>query len=153
MYQIAKSDSSDSGSDDDDEDDSGESSGEDQTHEGDDESQDEDSEEEDSEDDQEDEDEEESIGFENTEQLSLFRSHLKIKVYGTDIPNPFRSFDGLAKQYKLEPYLERNILASGFKKPTPIQMQAIPIILHVRFATTFALFVSSASTRYTSIRY
>ncbi|KAG0285010.1 RNA-dependent ATPase rok1 [Linnemannia gamsii] len=128
----AKSDSSDSGSDDDDEDDSGESSGEDQTHEGDDESQDEESEEEDSEDDQEDEDEEESIGFENTEQLSLFRSHLKIKVYGTDIPNPFRSFDGLAKQYKLEPYLERNILASGFKKPTPIQMQAIPIILHGR---------------------
>lgn len=131
MCTIAKSDSE-SGSDDDDEDDSGESSGEDQTHEGDDESQDEESDEEDSEEDDQ-EDEEESIGFDSTEQLSLFRSHLKIKVYGTDIPNPFRSFSGLAKQYKLEPYLERNILASGFKKPTPIQMQAIPIILHVRF--------------------
>lgn len=131
LCTIAKSDSE-SGSDDDDEDDSGESSGEDQTHEGDDESQDEESDEEDSEEDDQ-EDEEESIGFDSTEQLSLFRSHLKIKVYGTDIPNPFRSFSGLAKQYKLEPYLERNILASGFKKPTPIQMQAIPIILHVRF--------------------
>ncbi|KAF9538251.1 RNA-dependent ATPase rok1 [Mortierella hygrophila] len=130
LVKKAKSDSE-SGSDDDDEDDSGESSGEDQTHEGDDESQDEDSDEEDSEEDEQ-EDEEESIGFDSTEQLSLFRSHLKIKVYGTDIPNPFRSFNGLAKQYKLEPYLERNILASGFKKPTPIQMQAIPIILHGR---------------------
>lgn len=132
MCPIAKSDSESGSDDDEDEDDSGESSGEDQTHEGDDESQDEDSDEEDSEEDDQ-EDEEESIGFDSTEQLSLFRSHLKIKVYGTDIPNPFRSFNGLAKQYKLEPYLERNILASGFKKPTPIQMQAIPIILHVRF--------------------
>lgn len=129
---IAKSDSESGSDDDDDEDDSGESSGEDQTHEGDDESQDEDSDEEDSEENDQ-EVEEESIGFDSTEQLSLFRSHLKIKVYGTDIPNPFRSFSGLAKQYKLEPYLERNILASGFKKPTPIQMQAIPIILHVRY--------------------
>lgn len=133
LCPIVKSDSE-SGSDD--EDDSGESSGEDQTHEGDDESQDEDSDEDSDEEDSEEEnqeDEEESIGFDSTEQLSLFRSHLKIKVYGTDIPNPFRSFSGLAKQYKLEPYLERNILGSGFKKPTPIQMQAIPIILHVRF--------------------
>ena len=82
---------------------------------------------------EEEQNEDESLGFDSTEQLSLFRSHLKIKVYGTDIPNPFRSFSGLAQQYKLEPYLERNILASGFKKPTPIQMQAIPVILHVGF--------------------
>jgi len=70
-------------------------------------------------------------GFESKEQLALFRSHLKIKVYGTDIPNPFRSFEGLVKQYQLDPYLQRNILASGFKKPTPIQMQAVPVVLHV----------------------
>ncbi|KAG9323750.1 hypothetical protein KVV02_007745 [Mortierella alpina] len=108
---------------------SGESSGEDQTHEGDDESGEEGSDESGSE---EDEQEEDSIGFESQEQLSLFRSHLKIKVYGTDIPNPFKSFEGLAKQYQLEPYLQRNILGSGFKKPTPIQMQAIPVILHGR---------------------
>ncbi|KAF9931812.1 RNA-dependent ATPase rok1 [Linnemannia zychae] len=121
---------SDSDSEGDDDDDSGESSGEDQTHEGDDESQDEDSDEDDES--EEEQEEEESIGFESAEQLSLFRSHLKIRVYGTDIPNPFRSFSGLAKQYQLEHYLERNILASGFKKPTPIQMQAIPVILHGR---------------------
>ncbi|KAF9420381.1 RNA-dependent ATPase rok1 [Podila epigama] len=121
----------DSGSDD--EDDSGESSGEDQTHEGEDESENEsDSDEESDEEDEEEEEEEESIGFESKEQLALFRSHLKIKVYGTDIPNPFKSFEGLAKQYQLESYLQRNILASGFKKPTPIQMQAIPVILHGR---------------------
>ncbi|KAI8353964.1 P-loop containing nucleoside triphosphate hydrolase protein [Mortierella sp. GBAus27b] len=57
---------------------------------------------------------------------------MKIRVYGTDIPNPFRSFEGLATQYHLEPYLRRNILASGFKSPTPIQMQAIPVVLHGR---------------------
>ncbi|KAI7831411.1 P-loop containing nucleoside triphosphate hydrolase protein [Gamsiella multidivaricata] len=115
-----------------DEDDSGESSGEDQTHEGD-ESEDEDGDKSESDDDEDQEDQEdESIGFEDKEQLALFRSHLKIRVYGTDIPNPFRSFDGMAKQYQLDPYLQRNILSSGFKQPTPIQMQAIPVFLHGR---------------------
>lgn len=121
---------SDGESEDEDEDESGESSGEDQTHEGDDESED-GSDSEGSDDDEEEEEQEEAIGFESKEQLTLFRSHLKIRVYGTDIPNPFKSFDGLAKQYQLEQYLQRNIAASGFKKPTPIQMQAIPVILHV----------------------
>ncbi|KAF8929395.1 RNA-dependent ATPase rok1 [Dissophora ornata] len=122
----------DSESESDSQDESGESSGEDQTHEGD-ESEDESDDENASDDDEEeDEEENEAIGFEDTEQLALFRNHLKIKVYGTDIPNPFRSFEGLGKQYQLEPYLQRNILASGFKKPTPIQMQAIPVILHGR---------------------
>ncbi|GJJ73878.1 ATP-dependent RNA helicase DDX52/ROK1 [Entomortierella parvispora] len=112
--------------------DSGESSGEDKTHEG--ESEDEDSGSDGSSDEEEDEeeDQEEDESFEDKEQLSLFRNHLKIRVYGTDIPNPFKSFDGLAKQYQLDPYLQRNILGSGFKKPTPIQMQAIPVILHGR---------------------
>ncbi|KAG0361320.1 RNA-dependent ATPase rok1 [Podila minutissima] len=123
----------DSESEDEDEDESGESSGEDQTHEGDDGSEDgSDSEDGSNDDEEEEEEQEESIGFESKEQLSLFRSHLKIKVYGTDIPNPFKSFDGLARQYQLEQYLQRNITASGFKKPTPIQMQAIPVILHGR---------------------
>ncbi|KAF9205581.1 RNA-dependent ATPase rok1 [Podila verticillata] len=122
---------SDGDSEDEDEDESGESSGEDQTHEGDDESED-DSDSEGSNDDEEEEEQEEAVGFESKEQLALFRSHLKIRVYGTDIPNPFKSFDGLAKQYQLEQYLQRNIAASGFKKPTPIQMQAIPVILHGR---------------------
>ncbi|KAF9586763.1 RNA-dependent ATPase rok1 [Lunasporangiospora selenospora] len=76
--------------------------------------------------------EEEPTGFANTEQLAVFRNHMKIRVYGTDVPNPFRSFEGLAKQYQLEPYLQHNILEAGFKKPTPIQMQAIPVVLHGR---------------------
>ncbi|KAG0084364.1 RNA-dependent ATPase rok1 [Podila epicladia] len=131
--KAAKKKDSDSESEDEDEDESGESSGEDQTHEGDDESEDGSNSEDGSDDEEEEEEEqEESIGFDSKEQLSLFRSHLKIKVYGTDIPNPFKSFDGLAKQYQLEQYLQRNITASGFKKPTPIQMQAIPVILHGR---------------------
>ncbi|KAG0330826.1 RNA-dependent ATPase rok1 [Podila humilis] len=122
---------SDSDSEDEDVDESGDSSGEDQTHEGDDESED-GSDSDKDEEEEEEEKQEEAIGFDSKEQLSLFRSHLKIKVYGTDIPNPFKSFDGLAKQYHLEQYLQRNIAASGFKKPTPIQMQAIPVILHGR---------------------
>ncbi|KAG0299751.1 DEAD (Asp-Glu-Ala-Asp) box polypeptide 52 [Dissophora globulifera] len=114
--------------------DNGESSGEDQTHEGDDSDDEEsdDSGDNDEDDSESEQDEDDSVGFEDKEQLALFRNLLKIRVYGTDIPNPFRSFEGLAKQYQLDPYLQRNILASGFKKPTPIQMQAIPIVLHGR---------------------
>ncbi|KAG0042382.1 RNA-dependent ATPase rok1 [Gryganskiella cystojenkinii] len=116
----------------DDEEDGGESSGEDKTHEGESEGEDESGSDESDDESDEEEEEEEDESFDNKEQLALFRNHLKIKVYGTDIPNPFKSFDGLANQYQLDPYLQRNILGSGFKKPTPIQMQAIPVILHGR---------------------
>ncbi|KAG0235094.1 RNA-dependent ATPase rok1 [Actinomortierella wolfii] len=115
--------------------DDGESSGEDQTLNADDDDDEDDDDESEGDSDEASDDEqqqEDNIGFSSKEELDFFRSQLKIRVYGTDIPNPFKSFEGLCKQYQLAPYLQRNIADAGFKKPTPIQMQAIPVILHGR---------------------
>ncbi|KAK9766840.1 RNA-dependent ATPase rok1 [Basidiobolus ranarum] len=80
-----------------------------------------------------DEVEEEEIGpFESLEEAAQFRKTFKIKVYGDDIPNPFRSFPDLFKQHGLRPFLKKNLEQAGFKKPTPIQMQSVPIMLHNR---------------------
>ncbi|KAG0258123.1 RNA-dependent ATPase rok1 [Actinomortierella ambigua] len=116
-------------------DDDEESSDEDQTLNADDDDDEDDDDEDEDEDEDESEDEEQQeddIGFASKEELEFFRSQLKIRVYGTDIPNPFKSFEGLGKQYQLASYLQHNITEAGFKKPTPIQMQAIPVILHGR---------------------
>ncbi|KAH6561036.1 hypothetical protein BASA60_000120 [Batrachochytrium salamandrivorans] len=61
-----------------------------------------------------------------------WRKKNNIKVFGTDVPYPFQSFTNLCDRFKLKSYLKRNLLESDYLKPTPIQMQAIPIMLHNR---------------------
>ncbi|CAJ0824040.1 13806_t:CDS:2, partial [Entrophospora sp. SA101] len=73
--------------------------------------------------------EEEPITFDNVKE---FRKRHRIRVYGTDIPNPFRKFESLEKKYEFQSYICRNLEKTNFKQPTPIQMQAIPILLHGR---------------------
>ncbi|KAJ3171120.1 RNA-dependent ATPase rok1 [Geranomyces variabilis] len=70
--------------------------------------------------------------FESVEACSTFRKQHRIRVYGTDIPNPLRSFAELTPRFKVRSYLARNLAAAGYVTPTSIQMQAIPIMLHGR---------------------
>ncbi|KAI8971111.1 P-loop containing nucleoside triphosphate hydrolase protein [Pilobolus umbonatus] len=71
--------------------------------------------------------------FKNTQEASLFRKEHQIKVYGTDIPNPLRSFEDLASTaYNLNPKLYRNLMNIKYSTPTPVQMQSIPIMLKGR---------------------
>lgn len=56
-------------------------------------------------------------------------SRLQIKVKGSQIPRPVPTFDEMAISPEIKPVLLRNIEASDWKEPTPIQMQAIPILL------------------------
>ncbi|KAM6049169.1 putative ATP-dependent RNA helicase DDX52 [Chlamydotis macqueenii] len=66
------------------------------------------------------------------EKINRFRNHHKISVQGTDLPDPVATFDQLQKEYKIHPKIMENIQAAGFQVPTPIQMQAIPVMLHGR---------------------
>ncbi|XP_009636557.1 probable ATP-dependent RNA helicase DDX52 [Egretta garzetta] len=66
------------------------------------------------------------------EKINRFRNHHKINVQGTDLPDPIATFDQLQKEYKVHPKIMENIQAAGFQVPTPIQMQAIPVMLHGR---------------------
>ncbi|KAI8137188.1 P-loop containing nucleoside triphosphate hydrolase protein [Fennellomyces sp. T-0311] len=70
--------------------------------------------------------------IETLEQANEFRKSKRIRVYGTDIPNPFRTFQDLTTHHGLKPQLYKNIKQSKYASPTPIQMQSIPIFLHGR---------------------
>lgn len=64
-------------------------------------------------------------------QINHFRNKHKIYVQGTDLPEPIATFEQLREEYKIHAKIMHNIEAFGFQAPTPIQMQAIPIMLHV----------------------
>ncbi|NWX85552.1 DDX52 helicase, partial [Nothoprocta ornata] len=66
------------------------------------------------------------------EKINRFRNQHKINVQGTDLPDPIATFEELQREYKVHPKIMENIQAAGFQVPTPIQMQAIPVMLHGR---------------------
>ncbi|KAK2537340.1 hypothetical protein Q9233_002644 [Columba guinea] len=66
------------------------------------------------------------------EKINRFRNKHRINIQGTDLPDPIATFDQLQKEYKIHPKIMENIQAAGFQVPTPIQMQAIPVMLHGR---------------------
>ncbi|EIE79563.1 hypothetical protein G6F46_010911 [Rhizopus delemar] len=71
--------------------------------------------------------------FKTVEEAKEFRKQNKIKIYGTDVPNPFRTFEDLASPaYNLEPKLYKNLMNVKYTTPTPVQMQSIPIMLKGR---------------------
>ncbi|EAW57600.1 DExD-box helicase 52 [Homo sapiens] len=66
------------------------------------------------------------------EKINFLRNKHKIHVQGTDLPDPIATFQQLDQEYKINSRLLQNILDAGFQMPTPIQMQAIPVMLHGR---------------------
>jgi len=64
-------------------------------------------------------------------QVNHFRNQHHIHVYGTDIAEPVATFDQLQAEYSIESRIMSNIRSMGFHTPTVIEMQAIPIMLHV----------------------
>uniref|UniRef100_A0A2K6L009 Probable ATP-dependent RNA helicase DDX52 n=2 Tax=Rhinopithecus TaxID=542827 RepID=A0A2K6L009_RHIBE len=65
------------------------------------------------------------------EKINFLRNKHKIHVQGTDLPDPIATFQQLDQEYKINSRLLQNILDAGFQMPTPIQMQAIPVMLHI----------------------
>lgn len=61
------------------------------------------------------------------EEVALLRKKHRIHASGADIPAPLRGFDELRKRCGAT--LMGNLAAMGYDEPTPIQRQAIPILL------------------------
>ncbi|KAI9026269.1 P-loop containing nucleoside triphosphate hydrolase protein [Hyaloraphidium curvatum] len=61
-----------------------------------------------------------------------FRRRHRIRIHGTDVPNPVRSFEELFERFKVKAYLRKNVAAANFAEPSPIQMQATTISIHGR---------------------
>ena len=56
----------------------------------------------------------------------------KIHVIGEDIPDPIDSFEQMKELYDLDDVFMENLEKAHFKKPTPVQMQAIPLMMDRR---------------------
>ncbi|KAM4701736.1 putative ATP-dependent RNA helicase DDX52 [Discoglossus pictus] len=74
----------------------------------------------------------EKLEQQRLEKINHFRNKHKIYIHGTDIPEPIMKFEQLIEEYKIHPRVLQNLKDAGFKEPTPIQMQAIPVMLHGR---------------------
>ncbi|KAJ2221706.1 RNA-dependent ATPase rok1 [Coemansia sp. RSA 518] len=70
--------------------------------------------------------------FESNEEVAAFLKHHRIKITGTDVPHPVKTFEMLCKEHEYQPFVLRSLVKLGFKQPTPIQMQSIPVIIHRR---------------------
>ncbi|KAJ9060077.1 RNA-dependent ATPase rok1 [Entomophthora muscae] len=64
-------------------------------------------------------------------EAEAFRSSYKIKVYGSDVPHPLKDFTQLINRTDISK-LQKNLKELPYSELTPIQMQAIPIILENR---------------------
>lgn len=63
-----------------------------------------------------------------SEDVNAFRNRLQIKVKGSKVPAPIVQFHEAALPSETLAVVLRNIEASDWKEPTPIQMQSIPVL-------------------------
>ncbi|CAN9501360.1 unnamed protein product [Ophioblennius macclurei] len=66
------------------------------------------------------------------EKVNRIRSQHRINVHGCDIPDPVCTFEELQSEYRLNSRVIENLREAGLNSPTPIQMQAIPLMMHGR---------------------
>ncbi|XP_041656700.1 probable ATP-dependent RNA helicase DDX52 [Cheilinus undulatus] len=66
------------------------------------------------------------------EKVNRIRSQHRINVHGCDVPDPVCTFEELQSEYRLSPRVLQNLRDAGLNSPTPIQMQAIPLMMHGR---------------------
>ncbi|XP_002986837.2 DEAD-box ATP-dependent RNA helicase 57 [Selaginella moellendorffii] len=64
--------------------------------------------------------------------IPSLKKKLKIRAAGDNVPQPLRSFQQLSSEYDCEPNLIKNLVEAGYKEPTPVQRQVIPVLLQER---------------------
>lgn len=61
-----------------------------------------------------------------------YRKSNNIDIEGEDVPNPVTTFEDLINRYKLRKEIVSNLSETGYLIPTPVQAQAIPLMLEGR---------------------
>ncbi|CAG5119701.1 unnamed protein product, partial [Candidula unifasciata] len=69
---------------------------------------------------------------ETTADEEQLKNKYHIHANGTDIPDPLRSFEELSTEYGVAETILKNVHSQGYKEPTGIQRQAIPVLLQGR---------------------
>jgi ATP-dependent RNA helicase DDX52/ROK1 len=75
------------------------------------------------------EEEQSGLIISNEDQAKEQRKKNKVKITGLDAPLPIGSFQDLKSRFDLMPHLLRNLQKQNFDTPTPIQSEAVPIML------------------------
>ncbi|GAV68870.1 DEAD domain-containing protein/Helicase_C domain-containing protein [Cephalotus follicularis] len=70
--------------------------------------------------------------YRQIERDALFRKKYNIHISGINVPSPLKNFSELSSRYGCESHLLHNLAELGFEEPTPIQRQAIPVLLSGR---------------------
>lgn len=78
--------------------------------------------------------------------MNRIRSQHRINVHGCDVPDPVCTFEELQSEYRLNPRVLQNLKDAGLNSPTPIQMQAIPLMMHVSADTHIQWLVNNVET-------
>ncbi|XP_060867404.1 probable ATP-dependent RNA helicase DDX52 [Metopolophium dirhodum] len=68
----------------------------------------------------------------NPEDDKSSAKQIKVKTVGDRVPAALSTFDMMKEAYSLSPVLMENLNNSGYTVPTPIQTQAIPVMLQKR---------------------
>ena len=63
------------------------------------------------------------------EELNRLKRVNRLHSVGTDVPNPISQFQQLQAEYGMNQQLLKNTESAGYTTPTPIQMQAIPVMM------------------------
>ncbi|KAG9457442.1 hypothetical protein H6P81_001950 [Aristolochia fimbriata] len=66
------------------------------------------------------------------EKDAVLRKKHGIHISGYNVPSPLQNFSELSSRFKCKAYLLRNLAELGIREPTPIQRQAIPVLLSGR---------------------
>ncbi|XP_054012937.1 probable ATP-dependent RNA helicase DDX52 isoform X2 [Hylaeus anthracinus] len=66
------------------------------------------------------------------EKINQFRNQHCISVTGSRVPEPISNFMDLSTMYHVSERLINNVMNCGYVNPTPIQMQAMPVMLQGR---------------------
>ncbi|XP_072302230.1 probable ATP-dependent RNA helicase DDX52 [Eucyclogobius newberryi] len=66
------------------------------------------------------------------EKVNRIRGQHRINVHGCDVPDPVCTFEEFHSEYRLHSCILKTLKDAGLDSPTPIQMQAIPLMMHGR---------------------
>lgn len=67
--------------------------------------------------------------------MNRVRAQHRINVHGSDVPDPVCTFEELQTEYRLNPRVLQNLKDASLDSPTAVQMQAIPLMMHVSAET------------------
>ncbi|XP_069683792.1 probable ATP-dependent RNA helicase DDX52 isoform X1 [Periplaneta americana] len=75
---------------------------------------------------------EKDLAARHEEQIAQLRKKYRISVNGKNVPPPLDSFKGMHDEFGISSVLIQNLRDAGYEDPTPIQIQAIPVMMQGR---------------------